>query len=79
MDTTLLIGILGAALLLVAFALDELDILADHSPGFNLLNLLGAGLLAWYAVLLDSWPFILLEGIWALIALRYLVKAVSQK
>ncbi len=67
-DTTLLIGAGGATLLLIAFIANAFKRLSENSKRYHFLNLVGAGLLTWYAVLLDSVPFIILEGIWTLIA-----------
>lgn len=74
--TTLLIGASGALLLLVGFALQKFGTIDGKSQTYNLLNFLGAGLLTWYSVLLGSWPFIVLEGIWTLVAGWYLVRHV---
>lgn len=71
---TLFIGTLGAFLLLVAFCLEQFDVISDKSYAYDGLNLVGAGLLAWYAVLLGSVPFIVLEGIWALVAAYYIAR-----
>lgn len=70
MDTTTLIGVIGAGLLLIAFIVNELKKLSVDSFWYDLLNLVGAGLLVWYALLLHSWPFVVLEGIWALVSLK---------
>jgi hypothetical protein len=74
MDTTTLIGAGGAALLLAAFALNEFHILDGESRIYQVINLLGAALLTWYAILLHSAPFIVLEGIWTVVALWQFVR-----
>lgn len=74
MDMTTLIGAGGAALLLAAFALNEFNILDGESRIYQLINLLGAALLTWYAILLHSAPFIVLEGIWTAVALWQFVR-----
>ncbi len=70
MDTTTLIGVTGAVLLLIAFIGNEFKKLSVESWAYDLLNLIGAALLAWYAYLIGSWPFLLIEAVWALVALR---------
>ncbi len=79
MDFTLIIGAVGAGLLLIAFALSKFGVMSEKSAAYDLLNLLGAGLLTWYAVLLRSIPFIVLEGIWTLIAVWYVGKRLVSK
>lgn len=61
---------LGAALLvLAAFVLSQANRLATTSRLYLLLNVVGAGLLAVDAALLGQPGFLLLEGVWALVAL----------
>ena len=74
MDTTLLIGVLGAGMLLVAFTASAFKYLDEDSRIYHLLNLLGGGLLTWYGYMLSSWPFVVLEGIWTLVAAWHLVR-----
>lgn len=74
---TLLIGTVGAALLLIAFTLEKFELLQNNSFEYNMLNFIGAALLTWYALILNSVPFIVLEGIWALIAFWYLVRRLA--
>lgn len=74
----LLIGSSGAGLLLVAFSLQKFGVLSEKSLLYDLLNLAGAGLLTWYAVLLSSWPFIVLEGIWTIVAGHYFLNRFSK-
>lgn len=79
MDTTTLIGVSGATLLLIAFIANDLKKLRTESLSYNLLNLFGAALLTWYAVLLASIPFLILEGIWALVAFRDVLRRLAGK
>lgn len=79
MDFTLIIGATGAGLLLIAFAASRFGAMNEKSNTYDLLNLVGAGLLTWYAVLLHSWPFLVLEGIWTLVAGWYLLKKLVSK
>ncbi len=74
---TVLIGSAGALLLLLAFGLEKFGVLHNESLPYNGLNLMGAALLTWYAAVLVSWPFIILEGIWALIAAWYVLKRLA--
>ena len=74
MDMTLLIGTLGAVLLLIGFALEQFGVIGDKSYAYDGLNVVGSGLLGWYAAILGSWPFIVLETIWALVAAYYVLR-----
>ncbi len=61
----LIIGISGMIFILVAFILDEFfKTWQQNSIRYNLLNLIGSLLLLYYAYAIDSWPFIILNGLW---------------
>lgn len=69
MEVSLIIGILGMSLILIAFILTEFfDKWDADTWQFNLVNLCGAGLLIYYAYTLLSWPFMILNGVWLFVA-----------
>lgn len=64
-----LVQIVGAVLILVAFVLAQLRVLAQDAYGYLVPNLLGAVVLtvdAWHGA---QWGFVLLEGVWAAVSL----------
>lgn len=63
------IGSVGVALLLVAFLLNLLKLLRADKPLYMGLNLAGAGLACYASYLIGFRPFVVLEGVWALVAL----------
>ncbi len=77
MDPITLIGVVGAALLLAAFIADALNLMEDEGLWYNILNFVGAALLTWYAVLINSVPFIVIEAVWAAVALRGMWKKLA--
>jgi len=70
-----LIGILGALLVLVCFVANELNVLDRHSLIYDVGNVLGSVLLIIYAYLIGSWPFLILNAVWAAVALRDLFRS----
>lgn len=65
----LLIGLLGMACILSAFLLEEFTRRFGRSNlWFNVLNFVGAVLLGLYAFSLRGWPFVVLNGVWAIAA-----------
>ncbi len=65
----LLIGLAGMAGILAAFLLEEFSPhTAREQWAYNLLNLGGALLLAWYSWLIWSLPFLILNVVWTLVA-----------
>lgn len=68
------ISVLGAVLILIAFALSQSGKWDRHHPLYNLANLIGSGLLAVIAVMEKQLGFILLEGTWALLSAYALIQ-----
>lgn len=67
--TSEIIGSAGVGLLLLAFVLNLVRKLSERSRVYLLMNLLGAGMSAWYALDGNLLPFVVLEGVWASVAL----------
>jgi hypothetical protein len=59
------IQLLGAALILIAYALAQLGTLSARGVPFLLLNLAGALVLAGSAYHEEQWGFLVLEAAWA--------------
>lgn len=75
MEINLLVGITGMVFILVAFVLEEFyRRFNQDTVQYNLLNILGSGLLLYYAFTLSSWPFMILNGVWLIAALIKLGK-----
>lgn len=60
--------IAGALLILAAFVLSQANRLDPRSAAYLLLNLAGAAILAVLAFQARRWGFVLLEGVWTLVA-----------
>lgn len=69
-----LIGFVGVALLLVAFVLNMAKLLRADALSYSGLNAVGAGLACYSSYLIQFMPFVLLEGVWALVAAVALVR-----
>ncbi|TDW23676.1 CBU_0592 family membrane protein [Kribbella kalugense] len=69
MHTLDVLEIVGAVTVLVAFAAAQAGRLRQRTVTYQLLNLLGSGVLATIAAVQLSWGFLLLEGSWAVISL----------
>jgi hypothetical protein len=64
-----LIGSVGVALLLAAFLLNLFKLLRSDGYSYTGLNLVGAGLACYSSYLINFMPFVVLEGVWAVVAL----------
>lgn len=69
MDIPLIIGSTGAALLLLGFTLLNVEKIKRESYGYQLINFVAASMLLAYAIILNSLPFMILNGVWAAVAL----------
>ncbi len=63
-NLAVIIGVIGMIFLLTAFALNLFKKITQDSLIYNLSNIIGAGLLAYYAYALHSVPFLILQAIW---------------
>lgn len=62
------VELVGAALILSAFVLAQVDRLSTGSLAYLLLNLTGSGTLAVVAAVDADIGFLLLEGVWAIVS-----------
>jgi hypothetical protein len=68
------IGFIGVFQILLAFALNVSNKLDNNSLVFILLNLFGSVLACTASVMMNYMPFIILEGVWALVSLFALIR-----
>jgi hypothetical protein len=62
------IQIIGALLILTAYAAVQFDRMETTSRRYLTLNLVGSAILAVLAVASSQWGFVLLEGVWAIVS-----------
>ena len=68
------IGFIGVFQILLAFILNVFGKLKNNDLSFILLNLIGASMACLASILMVYIPFIILEGVWAIISLIALLK-----
>ncbi len=73
MSVDQVVQIVGALLILAGFILSQRNLLDADSYPYLFLNLAGATILAVLAFQTQHWGFVLLEGVWALVALVGLI------
>jgi hypothetical protein len=74
-----IVQIAGAILILAGFILTQGNLLDADSYLYLILNLAGATILAVLAFQAQRWGFVLLEGVWALVAFTGLILRLSGK
>ena len=72
------IGSIGVFQILLAYALNVLGKISNNSLTFILLNLVGALMASIASILLNYWPFIILESVWALVSIFALLQYKSK-
>lgn len=70
-----LIQIIGALLILAAYAAAQFGWLDQHSLSYIVLNLVGSAILGVLAWLESQWGFVLLESVWAIVSAWSLYRA----
>lgn len=73
------VQIVGALLILVAYAAAQFGAMDPHSRVYLVLNLVGSAALAALAWHEQLWGFLLLEGVWAGVSLWSLVQLLRGK
>jgi len=78
MNLTDWLGTIGVLQILLAYFLNVIGRVSSKSLAFILLNLIGASMACFASVLLKYWPFIVLEGVWALVSLYSFINYLSK-
>ena len=73
-----LIQIVGALLILAAFAAVQFDRMSPDSRMYLTLNLFGSLILAVLAVAASQWGFVLLETVWAIVSAWSLINTLRK-
>ena len=79
MTTTDGIGFIGVTILLLAYFLNMTDKIGKDSQVYLQMNFFGAGLACLASVLMNYWPFIILEGCWTMVSAFGILKSLKQK
>ncbi|MDO8625321.1 MAG: hypothetical protein Q7R47_04530 [Candidatus Diapherotrites archaeon] len=74
-----LIGFAGFLLVFIAFALNFLKRVRRFSLVFNVLNFAGSVLLAYYAFQISDLVFLVVNAVWAIIALFFVLMRLFDK
>ena len=69
-----IIASIGVIILLIAFLLNLYGKLSAENKIYGLLNLIGAGICCFASWMVSFYPFVILEGVWAFVALVSLFK-----
>jgi hypothetical protein len=74
-----IIGSIGVGLILVAYFLNTEKLLPKDGKLFFVMNIIGASLACYASLLINYWPFVILEGTWTLVSIYGLMRAMKIK
>jgi len=74
-----LIGTIGIALILIAYFLNTERLIPVNGKLFYVLNTIGAALACYASLLINYWPFVILEGTWTLISIYGMMRTMRIK
>ena len=75
MDTLTLVGILGTGIILVSFILNQVGKWSSESRSYDIANTIGSLILVGYSVMLESLPFLILNGVWFIVSFRDVIRS----
>ena len=78
MNTDEIIGTIGVGLILLAYFLNIFSWIKKDGVLFFAMNIIGASIACYASVLIRFWPFIILEGTWAIVSVIGLLKTIKK-
>jgi hypothetical protein len=78
MDIFLIIGFVGMALILLAFFMNQVKRWNQDDLVYDLVNFIGSALLVVSAVPARSWPFVILNTVWALVSFKDVITDIQR-
>jgi hypothetical protein len=73
-----IIGTIGVGLILLAFFCNTFSFIPKEGKLFFIMNIIGAAMACYASVLINYWPFVILEGTWTLVSIIGLIKTSSK-
>ena len=74
-----IIGTIGVGLILLAYFLNTAKMLERNKRAFYVMNIIGAALACYASLLIDYFPFVVMEGTWTLVSIYGLMKTMRIK
>jgi hypothetical protein len=78
MTLTDCVGFLGVSILLIAYFLSSKGIVKQDSILYISMNLVGAGIACFAAIMMNYIPFIILEGAWSFVSFLALIQTIRK-
>jgi hypothetical protein len=78
MNSTDIIGTIGVGLILIGYFSNIFSLIKKDDVIFYVLNILGGTIACFSSFLIRFWPFVILEGTWAIISIIGLLKSIKK-
>ncbi len=78
MSTNDLVGTLGVGMVLIAYFLNIFSFIKKDGILFFNLNIIGGAISCYAAILIQFWPFIILEAIWTGVSIVGLINTMKK-
>ena len=72
-----IIGTIGVGIILIAYFLNTEKLIESNGKLYYVLNIIGAALACYASLLINYWPFVILEGTWTLVSIYGLMKTMK--
>ena len=72
-----LMGTIGVGLVLFAYFLNTMKYIPVNGKLFYVLNGIGGALSCYAALLINFWPFVILEAVWTIVSIYGLMKTMK--
>ncbi|MFI5188639.1 MAG: hypothetical protein ACHQF0_18035 [Chitinophagales bacterium] len=72
-----LMGTIGVGLVLFAYFLNTMKYIPVNGKLFFVLNSIGGALSCYAALLINFWPFVILEAVWTIVSVYGLMRAMK--
>jgi hypothetical protein len=74
-----LIGTIGVGMVLFAYFLNTMKYIQVNGKAFYVLNVIGGALSCYAALLINFWPFVILEAVWTIVSIYGLMRTMRIK
>ncbi len=79
MNTADITGTIGVGLILLAYFLNTFGFIIKEGALYFMMNIIGAGTACYASLLINYWPFVILEAVWTLVSVAGLIKLLTVK
>ncbi|MES2849966.1 MAG: hypothetical protein V4685_12980 [Bacteroidota bacterium] len=73
-----IIGTIGVGLILIAYCCNTFGMITKDGRLFFAMNIFGAALACYASLLINYWPFVILEGTWTLVSVFAFIKTFNK-